>query len=131
MKIGNELVERGDDETWHNVMPETDIDKNVMSRIFLDAIGGIEEFDDYFIGIGKDGIDADGSMRIGISTITPGSFKLHDGLVTLLIQDNEYIVRIEFDKEAEQILPEGMPSTIICGHSKGFEVGFFSAHMDC
>lgn len=131
MKIGNELVERENGGTWHNVMPETDVDKRMMSRIFLDAIGGIEEFNDYFVGIGTDGIDDDGSMRIGISAMAPGSFKLHDGLLTLLILDNEYIVRIEFDKDAEQILPESMPSTIICGHSKGFEVGFFSAHTDC
>jgi hypothetical protein len=118
MKFGDELAERVNGEKWRSIMPETDVDKCVMTRIYMDAVRGIAEFDDYYLGFSKYGVDSDGSLGFGIAAKDADreSFMIYDGSMVMLVHDHDYIVRIAFDPNAEEILPEGIANGIVCGY---------------
>lgn len=114
MKFGSELAERAIGENWQNVIPETDIDKDVMTRIFMDVLYAFPDHDHYYFGVHKSGVDSDGSLSILIARKDDESFRIYDGTMTLLGQSNNYDVIIDFVSGAEDILPAGMERRMVC-----------------
>jgi hypothetical protein len=113
MRIGDESVTKANGEKWRRVVPETDIDKCMMEWMFKDALSGITEYGDYYLGVGADGVDSDGTLTIGIAKKSNESCEIYDGLMTLFVDGKDFTVSLEFDPDAEDILPEGMETKIV------------------